>query len=45
MTAKAGGFTITRSNDVRASMRRLLEDVESYYQIAYSRPTAILDGR
>jgi len=45
VTGKAGGFTITRSNDVRASMRRVLEDVESYYEIAYSRPSAALDGR
>jgi len=45
VTGKAGGFTITRSNDVRASMRRVLEDVESYYEIAYSRPSVALDGR
>ena len=45
LAAKTGGFTIAKNNDVRGPMRRLLEDLDAFYQISYLRPNDVLDGR
>ena len=39
-----GGFLITNTNDLRAPMRRLAEDIQSYYEISYAPEIKKYDG-
>ncbi len=39
-----GGFLITNTNDLRAPIRRLAEDVQSYYEISYAPEIKKYDG-
>jgi len=39
-----GGFAMDNSNDLRAPLRRLMEDVRSHYEVTYSPDSTNFDG-
>jgi len=39
-----GGFAMDNSNDLRAPLRRLMEDVRSHYEVTYSPVSSNFDG-
>ena len=40
-----GGFALDNSNDLRARLRRVMEDVRTHYEVTYTPQSAALDGR
>ena len=45
LAAQTGGFLIANTNDFRKPLRRVVEDVYSYYEIAYRPANTDFDGR
>jgi VWFA-related protein len=44
ISEKTGGFMIANTNDVRSNLRRIAEDVDTHYEIAYSPDIRNFDG-
>jgi VWFA-related protein len=44
LSESTGGFLIANSNDLKAPLRRLNEDIETYYEISYSPDIKKYDG-
>ena len=44
ISEKTGGFMIANTNDVRNNLRRIAEDVDTHYEIAYSPEIRNFDG-
>lgn len=40
-----GGFLIADTNDIQKPMRRIMEDVRTHYEVAYTPASSSLDGR
>lgn len=45
LAESTGGFLIANTNDLRAPLRRVVEEVESYYEISYAPEIETFDGR
>jgi VWFA-related protein len=45
LAADTGGFLVDSSNDIRAGLRRMLKDTETYYVLAYEPTNVTRDGR
>src|SRR5437763_641776 len=45
LAESTGGFLIANTNDVRAPLRRVVEEIESYYEITYAPDIQTFDGR
>ena len=45
LASGTGGFAMDNSNDLRAPLRRVMEDVRSHYEVTYSPSTTKYDGR
>jgi VWFA-related protein len=42
---QTGGFSVSKSSGLDSRMRRIAQDLSSYYEITYMRPAAVPDGR
>jgi VWFA-related protein len=45
LARQTGGMTIAETNDWRAPLRTVMEEVRSYYEAAYTPHVAVLDGK
>lgn len=45
LAENTGGFLIANTNDLRAPLRKVVEEIESYYEIAYAPQIETYDGR
>lgn len=45
LSESTGGFLIANTNDLRGPLRRVVEEIESYYEIAYAPQIETYDGR
>jgi len=45
LSQQTGGLTIAETNDLNAPLREVMDDVESYYEAAYSPHITTLDGK
>jgi VWFA-related protein len=39
-----GGFSVTNTNEIAVPMQRMMEDIRTHYEIAYSPASALYDG-
>ncbi len=44
LSEKTGGFMIANTNDLRTNLRRITEDVDTHYELAYSPDMRVFDG-
>jgi VWFA-related protein len=45
LAQRTGGFDVGGGGDYKSSMRRLMEDLTSWYEVTYARPNDVLDAR
>ncbi len=45
LAVRTGGFIVSRGDAIHGAMRRILEDLSAYYEVAYTPVNADLDGR
>ena len=45
LAAKTGGATIAETNDVKAPLRAVMEEVQSYYEATYDPHITVFDGK
>jgi VWFA-related protein len=45
LSESTGGFLIGNTNDLRAPLRKVVEEIESYYEISYAPQIETYDGR
>src|SRR3954470_11521199 len=45
LAESTGGFLIANTNDLRTPLRRVVEEIESYYEITYAPDIQTFDGR
>jgi VWFA-related protein len=45
LAESTGGFLIANTNDLRTPLRKVVEEIESYYEIAYAPQIETYDGR
>lgn len=45
LAERTGGFAMDNSNDLRAPLHWVMEDVQAHYEVAYTPASATLDGR
>ncbi len=45
LTENTGGFLIANTNDLKKPLRRMMEDVNTHYEIAYAPKSDVYDGR
>jgi VWFA-related protein len=45
LSSETGGFLTANTNDFRKPAERILEEIETYYELSYRRPAGPYDGR